>query len=89
MSKEKLSKQTLHFFIKTKKERIAGQSIVEILNDGERCGAAQKESRKRTFRASNWNIVNRMPSRPKPIQWVRIGIVQVSFDGELRKQRDR
>jgi hypothetical protein len=49
MSKEKHSKQTLHFFIKAKKERIAGQSVAEILNDGEQNGAGQKGSRKRTF----------------------------------------
>jgi hypothetical protein len=49
MSKEKHSKQTLHFFIETQKERIGRQSIAEILNDGGRYGAAQKGSRKRTF----------------------------------------
>jgi hypothetical protein len=76
------------FFIKTAKERIANQCIAEIVNDGERYGAAQKGSRKRTFQASNWNIVSRMPSRPKPIQRVRIAIVQISFDEELRRQRE-
>jgi hypothetical protein len=35
--------------MKTQKERIAGQNIVEIPNDGERYGAAQKGSRKKTF----------------------------------------
>jgi hypothetical protein len=45
MNKEKYIKQTLHFLIKTKKERIAWQSIAEILNDGEQYGAAQKRKR--------------------------------------------
>jgi hypothetical protein len=49
MNKEKRIKQTLHFFIKSKKERIAGQSIAEILNDGEQYGAAQKGSRTKHF----------------------------------------
>jgi hypothetical protein len=61
MNKEKRTKQTLHFFIKTKKERIIGHSIAEILNDGEQYGAAQKGSCKKTFGASNWNTVSRMP----------------------------
>jgi hypothetical protein len=87
MSKKKLSKQTLHSFIKTKKERIAGQSIAEILNDDERYGAAQKGRRERTFQASNWNMMRRMPSRPKPIQRMKIGIVHISFDEELRRER--
>jgi hypothetical protein len=89
MNKEKLSKQTLHFFIKIQKERIAGQSIAEILDDDEQYGAAQKGSRKITFRASNWNFASRMPGRPKPIQRMKRGIVQISFDGEVRRQRER
>jgi hypothetical protein len=47
MSKEKHTKQTQHFFIKTKKGRIAGQSIAEILKDGERYRGVHNASRKR------------------------------------------
>jgi hypothetical protein len=47
MNKEKYTKQTLHFLIKTKKERIAWQSIAEILNNGEQYEAAQKRRRKK------------------------------------------
>jgi hypothetical protein len=30
-----------------------------------------------------------MARRLKPIQRMRIGIIQISFDGELRRQRER
>jgi hypothetical protein len=50
MSKEKHSKQTLHFVIQTQNERIAGQSIAEILNDGGQYGGAQNGSRKKHFK---------------------------------------
>jgi hypothetical protein len=43
MKKEKHCKQTVYLLIKTKKEMIDRQSIVEILNDGDRYSEIAKE----------------------------------------------
>jgi hypothetical protein len=66
----------------------AGESIADILNNGGRDYRPQNGSRKRAFQASNWNIVSRMPRRPKPIQWMIVSIVLVSFDKELRSSAE-